>query len=60
MRKTGMLRKQFGLRMALQCEDSYASIINHKIDTWDYKWEYEQKLVNGLSIVQKINSIENI
>lgn len=60
VRKTGMLRKQFGLRMALQWEDSYASIIDHKIDTWDYQWEYAQQLVNGLSIVPKVNMIENI
>jgi len=60
VRKTNMLRRQFGFRMALQWEDSYASIMKHEIDTWDYQWEYAQQLVNGLSIVPKVNMIENI
>ena len=46
--------------VAIFWRDNFIKIKNNKIDTWDYQWVYALFVNHALSIVPKVNLVQNI
>ena len=59
-KKDGSLRKYFNFWGYRVISRHFDSVYNHTRDTWDYQWSYTVYENEGLSIVPKVNMIENL
>ena len=57
IRNSAIIRKQpFFKERNIVFEDTY----NKKIDTWDYQWDFAFAINGGLSVIPRVNLIQNI
>ena len=59
-KKDWSLRKHFNLWGYLISSRHFDSVYHHICDTWDYQWDYAIYEHDGLTIVPKVNMVENI
>lgn len=59
-KKDGSLREKFNYWGYKIISRHFDSVYNHIRDTWDYQWSYTVYDKNGLSIVPKVNMVENL
>lgn len=59
--ETNFIKERFSLVKDIEFwENLFFKMKNSEIDTWDYQWTFAMWYNNGISIVPKINLIENI